>query len=137
MVILISFWLLFSDMVIFDISQCIVTYNCYEKNVHVWYFVASRVVIFPVYCHPVYFISVYISGEVPPLSFRQMPNIVYIHDFRRRWPSVYFHWSDIQFQFGAIYFTRFHFTLELVIISYVTILCSDIYVHVHVVIRKI
>lgn len=88
-----------------------------------------------------YFISVYISGEVPSLSFRQMPNIVYIHDFRRRWPSVYFHWSVIQFQFGAIFymhiFFNFHFTLELVIIPYVKILCSDIYVYVHVVITEI
>lgn len=45
---------------------------------------------------------------------------IYIHDFRRRWPSVYFHWSVIQFQFGAIFymhiFFNFHYTLELVII---------------------
>lgn len=43
---------------------------------------------FRVYSHSLYtimyFISAYISGEVTSLSFRQMPNIVYIHDFRRR-----------------------------------------------------
>lgn len=88
---------------------------------HLWHFATSHVVSL-VYYHTVfmYFIFVYISGEVPSLSFRQMPNIVYIHDFRRRWPSVYFHWSVIQFQFGAIFymhiFFNFHYTLELVII---------------------
>lgn len=82
------------------------------KKVHVWYFVASRVVIFPVYCHPVYFISVYISGEVPPLSFRQMPNIVYIHDpppvtfciFPLIWHSISiwcYIFYKISFHFGA------------------------------------
>lgn len=51
---------------------------------------------------------------------------------------------DLSFNFNLVlYFTciffffNFHFTLELVIIPYVKILCSDIYVYVHVVITEI